>query len=162
MHNALRALPAVTDGMRKVRCRFGCDDPVAIVYAPEGCICWTDPVQALCAQHLAKIESTGEVIVLVKTTGVENKVGALIRSREQVLLDTLVMVTHYQTVYKDDVSRNNILDNLRGAGFTVRERDFSKEPVSYKVPVTWGNLEITDFDPKIAAEREIPIDNVKE
>lgn len=56
----------VTDGISRIKCRFGCDDPVVIVYAPEGCICWADPVQALCAQHLAKIESVGTVTILVK------------------------------------------------------------------------------------------------
>ena len=38
-----------------IPCRHGCVEAVAIVYAPEGCICFTDPVQALCEQHLLKL-----------------------------------------------------------------------------------------------------------
>jgi hypothetical protein len=38
-----------------VPCRFGCREPaVAIVHYPKGCICWPDPVQALCLSHAIK------------------------------------------------------------------------------------------------------------
>lgn len=34
-------------------CRFGCASPAAaIVYYPQGCICWPDVLQALCGQHV--------------------------------------------------------------------------------------------------------------
>lgn len=49
----------------QIRCRFGCDDPVGIYHVPEGCICWRDPVQALCAQHFYKAESDGPVTLIV-------------------------------------------------------------------------------------------------
>jgi hypothetical protein len=33
-------------------CRFGCKSPVVgVFHVPAGCVCWRDPVQALCAQH---------------------------------------------------------------------------------------------------------------
>jgi hypothetical protein len=38
-----------------VPCRFGCREPaVAIVHRPGGRVCFDDPLQALCARHLAK------------------------------------------------------------------------------------------------------------
>src|SRR6185436_1375978 len=43
-----------------VPCKFGCkDDACGVFYAPAGCICWDDPVQALCAQHALKAEQNG-------------------------------------------------------------------------------------------------------
>lgn len=49
-----------------LKCRFGCDDAVVgIFHAPEGCHCWRDPVQALCAQHAIKMESTGPITCVV-------------------------------------------------------------------------------------------------
>jgi dCTP deaminase len=49
-----------------VPCRFGCRAPaVGIFYVPEGCICWPDPVQALCAQHVVTAESIGPVREIV-------------------------------------------------------------------------------------------------
>lgn len=42
-----------------MKCRFGCDEVFGIYYVPEGCVCWSDPVQALCAQHAYKIASAG-------------------------------------------------------------------------------------------------------
>ena len=48
-------------------CRFGCKSPsIGIYYVPEGCICWPDPVQALCAQHFINAESEGHIICIVK------------------------------------------------------------------------------------------------
>lgn len=50
-------------------CRFaerGCASPaVEVVHAPAGCICWTDPVQALCEQHLLTMESAGPVTLIL-------------------------------------------------------------------------------------------------
>lgn len=54
--------------LRAVRCRFGCDAPVAIYHVPQGCICWADPVQALCAQHALKAQSTGAITMIVDLT----------------------------------------------------------------------------------------------
>jgi hypothetical protein len=48
-----------------LKCRFGCDVPVGIFHVPEGCICWDDPVQALCAQHIVTAESTGPIVCLI-------------------------------------------------------------------------------------------------
>ena len=45
-----------------IPCRFfpACSDPAeAIWYVPKGCICWADPIQALCGQHAYKAESEG-------------------------------------------------------------------------------------------------------
>lgn len=53
----------------EIRCRFaesGCPSPAAaIVYAPGGCICWPDPVQALCEQHLITLETSGPTTTLL-------------------------------------------------------------------------------------------------
>ena len=49
-----------------IKCRFGCKEPpVGIFHVPEGCHCYTDPVQALCAQHAMKAESTGPIELLL-------------------------------------------------------------------------------------------------
>lgn len=51
--------------LREVKCRFGCDDAAIIVHAPEGCVCWKDPVQALCMQHFTSIQSCGPVVIIM-------------------------------------------------------------------------------------------------
>lgn len=55
--------------LQELRCRFaerGCRGAVVGVYSvPEGCACWPDPVQALCAQHLITAESSGDVTALI-------------------------------------------------------------------------------------------------
>lgn len=52
-----------------IKCRFGCDSPAEGIYhAPAGCICWNDPIQALCKQHEVKIQSDAPVTMLVKLT----------------------------------------------------------------------------------------------
>lgn len=49
-----------------IPCRHGCQSPaVEIVYVPEGCLCFEDPVQALCEQHLVTLESTGPSTTIV-------------------------------------------------------------------------------------------------
>ena len=54
------------DRLAQLKCRFGCDSPVVgIFYAKEGCLCWNDPVQALCDQHAINMESEGEVVCVV-------------------------------------------------------------------------------------------------
>lgn len=48
-------VPILVDG-RPLPCRL-CDAPATgIVYAPLGCACAPDPVQALCPQHLLSAE----------------------------------------------------------------------------------------------------------
>jgi hypothetical protein len=50
----------------EVECRFGCNaPPIGIFHVPEGCHCWPDTVQALCAQHAVKAESKGSMTLLV-------------------------------------------------------------------------------------------------
>jgi hypothetical protein len=47
-------------------CRFGCKSPVVgVFHVPAGCVCWRDPVQALCAQHANKVQSTGPITCLL-------------------------------------------------------------------------------------------------
>lgn len=54
----------------QVKCKFGCKDPVAaIAYMPEGCVCWRDPVQALCAHHLNRAQTNGSMSILVDLRG---------------------------------------------------------------------------------------------
>jgi hypothetical protein len=48
-----------------LKCRFGCDDPVGVYHIPAGCVCWTDPVQALCWQHADKAQSQGPMELLL-------------------------------------------------------------------------------------------------
>lgn len=52
----------------EVRCRFGCEGPIGIFHVPQGCICWDDPVQALCQQHFVTAESTGPITLLADLT----------------------------------------------------------------------------------------------
>lgn len=47
-----------------LKCRHGCDNPVGIFHVPKGCVCWPDPVHALCMQHFIKAESTGPVMFI--------------------------------------------------------------------------------------------------
>lgn len=49
----------------ELKCRFGCKNPVGIYHVPEGCICWADPIQALCMQHFIKAESEGPITRIV-------------------------------------------------------------------------------------------------
>lgn len=51
--------------IKTVLCRHGCADPVGIYHIPEGCNCFLDPVQALCAQHFVKLHSNGRMIWLL-------------------------------------------------------------------------------------------------
>jgi hypothetical protein len=50
----------------EIKCRFGCAHPIGIYHVPEGCACWPDPVQALCAQHFIKAQSTGPIELIVE------------------------------------------------------------------------------------------------
>lgn len=63
--------PLVPD--ENVHCRFpSCNEPaVAIWETPEGCICWTDPVQALCWQHGAEVQSTGPIRMICRLIEIE-------------------------------------------------------------------------------------------
>lgn len=41
----------------------GCESPASVVvYLPDGCYCWPDPVQALCRQHLDRLDRPADVI----------------------------------------------------------------------------------------------------
>lgn len=51
-----------------IKCRFGCENPIGIYHVPDGCICWADPIQALCPQHLLTAESIGPIEVIVDFT----------------------------------------------------------------------------------------------
>lgn len=53
------------DEIEKIKCRFGCNHPIGLFHVPQGCICWTDPVQALCPQHFITAESNGPVTEIV-------------------------------------------------------------------------------------------------
>lgn len=50
-----------------LRCRFPmCSaPPEVVVHVPAGCWCWSDPIQALCGQHLLTLESVGPIDVLI-------------------------------------------------------------------------------------------------
>lgn len=53
----------------ELRCRFGCEDgPVGIYHVPEGCVCWEDPIQALCQQHVLRAQSVGPIDCIVDLT----------------------------------------------------------------------------------------------
>jgi hypothetical protein len=55
------------DRLAELRCRFPtCSGaPVGVFHVPEGCNCWPDPLQALCAQHAVKVHSTGPISLLL-------------------------------------------------------------------------------------------------
>lgn len=59
-------LPRIPRG--DLKCRFGCDTPEGLYHVPAGCICWRDPVQALCKQHEIKAESDGPITMLAVLT----------------------------------------------------------------------------------------------
>lgn len=64
-----KTTPMNLEVLKNVKCRHNCrSSPVVIVYAPDGCNCFTDPIQALCMQHLTKIHSTGPVKILEDLT----------------------------------------------------------------------------------------------
>ena len=58
----------------QLKCRFGCDHPVAaLVHAPGGCWCFRDEIQALCTQHLLKgLNNNANMSVLLTRTAVEH------------------------------------------------------------------------------------------
>jgi hypothetical protein len=46
-------------------CRHGDKNlVVALCHIPQGCWCWSDPVQALCLQHLMSAQSNGPIVIL--------------------------------------------------------------------------------------------------
>lgn len=51
--------------MLPLKCRFGCDEVVGIFYMPAGCVCYHDPVQALCGQHAISAQSTGPITCIL-------------------------------------------------------------------------------------------------
>jgi hypothetical protein len=53
-----------------LKCRHGCSSPVVGIYhAPNGCLCFPDPVQALCGQHAIKGMQNNEMTVLIARQG---------------------------------------------------------------------------------------------
>jgi hypothetical protein len=49
-----------------VPCRHGGHAHAAGIYhIPEGCNCFSDPIQALCEQHFIKLHSTGPITTIV-------------------------------------------------------------------------------------------------
>ena len=61
--------------LRRVRCRFGCDEePIGIYHVPGGCACFPDPVQALCAQHVVTISCDGfDLLVALATSNPDKR-----------------------------------------------------------------------------------------
>jgi hypothetical protein len=56
----------------KLQCRFPHAAPVVGLFQiPAGCLCWLDPIQALCRQHLITAESAGPIEVIVWREGEE-------------------------------------------------------------------------------------------
>ena len=53
-----------------IMCRFDGHAPAwAVYHMPKGCVCWPDPVQALCHQHAIKAESAGPIALVVPVNG---------------------------------------------------------------------------------------------
>jgi len=54
----------------RLKCRFGCSmerNPVVGLYhAPKGCWCYSDRVQALCAQHAIKGQQNNEMTPIIE------------------------------------------------------------------------------------------------
>lgn len=57
-----------------LKCRHGCDPQrhpvVGIYHAPQGCICWDDPVQALCIAHAVKGQQNNDMSPIIEREGV--------------------------------------------------------------------------------------------
>lgn len=74
----LRPAAAVWDSLR---CRHGGPKHharapvVAIVSVPQGCVCWPDPVQALCRQHLDRLQDGGSIPVTIVAHRIEDEEG---------------------------------------------------------------------------------------
>lgn len=51
--------------LQKVRCRYGCSDPIGIYHMPDVVTRWPEPVQALCEKHLEMIQVNYKVTVLI-------------------------------------------------------------------------------------------------
>jgi hypothetical protein len=52
--------------LKQLKCRFGCSNPaVGVFHTPMGCVCFTDEIQALCAQHAEKVQSTGPITCIL-------------------------------------------------------------------------------------------------
>lgn len=63
---ALALMDSTKFNWETLKCRFGCDSPVAGLYhAPEGCICFPDMIQALCQQHAVKGMQNNDMSLLV-------------------------------------------------------------------------------------------------
>lgn len=61
----LDTTPAAVD-WDHLKCRHGCAHPVVGLYrAPDGCLCFPDPVQALCGQHAIKGIQNNEMYLLL-------------------------------------------------------------------------------------------------
>ncbi len=57
------------EAVKALKCRYECDDPpIGIYHTPEGCVCWPDPVQALCIHHAVRVQSEGSIDLLVDLT----------------------------------------------------------------------------------------------
>ena len=54
--------------INKDKCHLCRSSPVAVIYAPDGCNCSSEPVQALCMQHLVKVHSAGPITLLEDLT----------------------------------------------------------------------------------------------
>lgn len=57
---------AITPIVRPIPCRFGCEDSLGLFYFPAGCVCYGDPIQALCLDHAIKCEPLEGVFMLAK------------------------------------------------------------------------------------------------
>ena len=50
-----------------IPCRFGCTDgAVGLFYLPEGCVCFKDPVQALCIYHAIRSTPHGSFEMIAR------------------------------------------------------------------------------------------------
>lgn len=60
-----------------LRCRHGGElhharaPVVAIVHVPEGCVCFRDPIQALCRQHFDRLRDGGSIPVRIIVSRVD-------------------------------------------------------------------------------------------
>lgn len=58
LEQAYRDAPKLKPVVAPMPCRFGCVDSIGLFYLDHGCACYTDRVQALCAQHAVTAENT--------------------------------------------------------------------------------------------------------
>lgn len=66
LNDAYRDAPLLVPAIVPMPCRFGCEDSIGLFFMDEGCACYPDHIQALCAQHATTAEPLGSFIMIAR------------------------------------------------------------------------------------------------